>query len=378
MLVCRSWHQLVIGTPAFWTFLWIGAGTPPRDVEGKQLRAVLERSSQLPLSVMLAPERIERLIHFPNVQEALGDHLKRVETFSLVRMERKRQNIPSTRDIELLLRHPLPSLKRLNVDRFKISYTGYSWSDRLRITIDSPQLEELSCHYHFIIPQSPLHLISISLCSVDSPTDSLTPKSIDFPLLLDLRLTTCDVATLLPAFITPSLRRLFIDENVQRIPTAPSLRPYPTLEELRWSDEGPDPTFSALLPLCPNLIRYSNYQIGDEDSEEFWEIDTPMTLLDALSHQSEDNHGPSTSSWPKLEEVLLDVGKCDDVFALLDAIPSIKRVRILRSLTEGSEKEAEQREASLLQSLRKRVDIVFGQDPWGANPGAYLGEKEAA
>ncbi|KAG8946376.1 hypothetical protein FRC00_009631 [Tulasnella sp. 408] len=371
MLVCRSWHQMIMSTPVFWTFVWIGAGTPPRDVEGKRLRAALERSGQLPLSVMMAPERIERLIHFPNVQEALEDHLQRVEAFSFVRMERKRQNIPSGRDIELLLGHPLPSLKRLNVDRFKISYTGYWWSDQLRITIDSPQLEELSCHYHFIIPQSPLHLTSISLSSVDSPTDSFTPKNIDLPLLLDLRLTKCNVATLLSAFVTPSLRRLFVDENGWRISTAPSLRPYPKLEELQWNDEGPDPTFSALLPLCPNLIRYSKYQVGGEENPGFQEIETPATILGVLAHESGDNHGPSASSWPKLEEVLLDAGKCDDVFALLDAIPSIKRVRILQSSTERSDEETQKREADLFLSLRKLVDIVFGLDSWGSIPGTH-------
>ncbi|KAG9048351.1 hypothetical protein FS837_000154 [Tulasnella sp. UAMH 9824] len=368
MLVCRSWHQIIMGTPAFWTFVWIGAGTPPRDVEGRRLRAVLERSGQLPLSVMIAPERVERLVHFPNVHEALEDHLQRVETFSLVRMEGKRQNMPSRRDIELLLRHPLPSLKRLNVDNFKTCYAGTWWSDRLRITVDSPQLEELSCHYHFIVPQSPLHLISISLSSIDSLTDSFIPKKIDLPLLLDLRLTKCNVTTVLSAFVTPSLRRLFVDENLQRFLIPSSLRPYPKLEELQWNDEGSDPTFSALLPLCPNLIRYSNYLVGDDDNEEFRDIDTPATILSALPHGSGDNHGSSTSSWPKLEEVLLDGGKCDDIYALLDAIPSIKRVRILQSFTEHLDQETQQREASLLTSLRKVVDIVFGQDPWGSNP----------
>ncbi|KAG9048352.1 hypothetical protein FS837_000155 [Tulasnella sp. UAMH 9824] len=378
MLVCRSWHQVIADTPAFWKFVWIGAGTGPQDVEGGRLKGLLRRSGQLPLSVMIAPELINRTERFHTVPDALQDQLQRVGTLSMVKTNSKisMENMPSADDIQQLLQHPLPSLERLNVGAFQICWTEDWPIHRLQIMVDSPQLQELSCHYHFIFPTSPLHLISISLISVNP--SSLAPDSIELPLLLDLRLARCELATLLSAFVTPSLRRLFVDEDVSPSPTPPSLRPYPNLEELQWTDRGPDPVFSAFLPLCPNLIRYSNYQVGDEENIKFKYIDTPAIILSMLPGKSGENDGPRAGSWPKLEEVLLDVGQCDDVSALIEAIPSIQRIRILQNFTTRSDEEARAREIMLLPSLRKMVDIAFWLDPWGSNLGMHFERTEGA
>ncbi|KIO20975.1 hypothetical protein M407DRAFT_29360 [Tulasnella calospora MUT 4182] len=120
----------------------------------------------------------------------------------------------------------------------------------------------------------------------------------------------------------------------------------------------------------------NNYQVGDEGSIKFQHIDTPATILSLLPRESGGNHGSSTYSWPKLEEILLDVGQCDDISVLIDAIPSLKRIRILQNFTTRSDEEARLRETGLLPSLRKMVDIAFWLDPWGSNLGMHFEEKQ--
>ncbi|KAG9048350.1 hypothetical protein FS837_000153 [Tulasnella sp. UAMH 9824] len=372
ILVCRSWHQVIMGNPTFWTFIWIGAGARRQDPDGIRLKGVLRRSGLLPLSVMIAPESVAQ---FRAVEQALGDECHRISTLTLVRMDERVEGMPSAEDVQQFLQHPFPSLKRLSVGNIYTSNDSEQ-SDRLQIMVDSPQLQELSSHYHFIFPKSPSYLTSISLTSVyPFPSSPLIPSTFDLPSLLDLRISNCEPSAFLSAFITPSLRKLFVIDDVPASGPVPPLRLYPSLEEVQWTDRGPDHTFFAFLPLCPNLIRYSNYQMGHEKDIKFQFIDTPATVLSLLPGQLGDSGAPKSSSWPNLEEVLLDVGTCDEISSLIHAIPSLKRVRILQNFTTRLEDEARQREMELLPSLRKQVDVAFWLDPWGSNLGMHFGER---
>ncbi|KAG8895584.1 hypothetical protein FRC00_007260, partial [Tulasnella sp. 408] len=373
MLVCRSWHQVITENPTFWTFIWIGAGAGRQDPDGIWLKGVLRRSGQLPLSVMIAPESVAQ---FRAVEKALGDECHRISTLTLVRMDERVEGMPSAEGVQQFLQHPFPSLKRLSVGNIYTS-TDPEQSKRLQIMVESPQLQELHSHYHFIFPKSPSCLTSVSLTSVYSfPNSPVIPSTFDLPSLLDLRISDCNPSAFLSAFVTPSLRKLFIIDDVPTSGPVPPLRLYPSLEEVQWTDRGPDRTFAAFLPLCPNLVRYSNYQVGHEKEIKFQFIDTPATVLSLLPDQLGDNGDPSNSSWPNLEEACLDVGTCDEISSLIHAIPSLKRVRILQNFTTRLEDEAQQKEMELLPSLRKLVDVAFWLDPWGSNLGMHFGEKD--
>ncbi|KIO20980.1 hypothetical protein M407DRAFT_29367 [Tulasnella calospora MUT 4182] len=322
---------------------------------------------------MIAPECIE---HFQVVEEALSDQFQRIGTLSLVKTNKRVEGMPHAEDIQQFLKHPFPTLKCLNVGDIYIS-ADPEQSSRLQIMIDSPQLQHLSSHSHFIFPKSSSCLISISFTSIyPFPSSPLLPSSFDLPLLLNLRLSGCDPSAFLSAFITPSLHKLFVIDDVPAHGPIPPLRLYPRLEELQWTDRGPDPTFSTLLPLFPNLIQYSNYQVGHEKNIKFQFIDTPATILSLLPGKPGDNNGPRTNSWLNLEEVLLDVGTCDEISNLIHAIPSLKRVRILKNFATRSGEEARERETRLLPSLRKRVDIAFWLDPWGSDLGMHFEATE--
>ncbi|KAG8946785.1 hypothetical protein FRC04_011441 [Tulasnella sp. 424] len=370
MLVCKSWHQLITNTPTFWTLVCIGAGTGLRDVDKEGLKRALGRSGQLPLMAIIAPERLPR---FQVVHEALhSDDFQRFSTLAFVVPDRIAPTLQTTgEDILQLLQNPLPSLKRLHVGRLRFDpKNGYV---TLQITIDAPELRELSFERHFIFPEFPSRLTSLSITSVSNNSLGvpLTPGCLEIPLLLDLCISECNPTPFLLAFITPSLRRLVVTYDVSTIDELPPpLRAYPNLEELQWSDRGPDQTFSTLLPLCPNLTRYSNYLIGREDAIKFQYIDTPATILSLLPN---DGEARATSSWPKLEEVLLDVGRCSEITILIDAIPSIQRVRVLKSFasleSRIGEEDEKLEEEQLLPSLRQKVDLAFWLDPWGSSPG---------
>ncbi|KAG8953425.1 hypothetical protein FRC04_002267 [Tulasnella sp. 424] len=363
MLVCRSWRQIIMDTPCFWTTVCIGAGVGPQSVEKGCLEEVLGRSGRLPLMAIIAPEL---LLNFQVVHDAMRDQFQRLSTLALVVMDKMAATMLEL--IRPLFQHPLPTLKRLHVGQIRFNSTIYDYGIR-RIMIDAPELQELSSERHFIFPKFPSHLTFLSLTAVfngalDSP---LTPGCLEIPLLLDLYISECDPAPFLLAFITPSLRKLVVynDTPSPSHEPFPPLRAYSKLEELQWADRGPDRTFSTLLRLCPNLTRYSNYLVGHETKVHFHAIDTPATILSLLPDDIEARR--ASSGWPMLEEIQLDVASCEEISTLIDAIPSIKRVRVLRSF--ASRKEEEPGETESFSSLRQKVDLAFWLDPWSSSPG---------
>ncbi|KAG8977339.1 hypothetical protein FRC05_001737 [Tulasnella sp. 425] len=350
--------------PCFWTTVYIGAGAGPQGVEKGCLEEVLGRSGRLPLMAIIAPERV---LNFQVIHDTLRGQFQRLSTLALVADEAA-VSLLTPEDLQQLFRHPLPILKRLHVGRIRFDLTLHDWSPR-RITIDAPELQELSSKYHFIFPEFPSYLASLSLTAVfnDSLDSPLTSGCLEIPLLLGLYISECDPTPFLLAFITPSLRKLVVNYDTPSPDHEPfpPLRAYSKLEELQWFDRGPDRTFSTLLRLCPNLTRYSNYLVGHETEVNFYAIDTPATILSLLPDDIEARR--TSSCWPLLEEILLDVARCEEISALIDAIPSIKRVRVLRSF--ASRKKEEPGETESFSSLRQKVDLAFWLDPWSSSPG---------
>ncbi|KAG8897510.1 hypothetical protein FRC00_004165 [Tulasnella sp. 408] len=397
-LVCHAWYKIIEETPRFWAFVAIGVMpysdlftdlfwhtsyhpkkakplVPRPKVNTDGIKTLLERSGRLPLTVVMCPENIQDI---GSVSEAIQKHFDRLEILSLIAEDnrpgpswpdgRREPTRTTVHQVSGLLAHPMPNLKVLSiaeclkplVDRLSGRLIG-SLKD-----VDAPKLETLSCHTHFIIPESPTRLSSLSLTRVG--ISQLGGRSFELPHLVDLKIDNCDAGTILSSFVVPSLRRLVLgnrDWNIRNTPV--QLPRYDSLQELQWLDTSRDPVFVwQLCRLCPNLKRYCNYIEGDSvqkvveklDHIAFGEkIQRPMIFMafdeDVLGGVKAYRH------WPVLEEVSLIDASRDHVTTLIKAVPSIKRVRVLRDRTQFRKGEREKPAA-----LWGKVEIAIRDKPW--------------
>ncbi|KAG9047426.1 hypothetical protein FS837_002282 [Tulasnella sp. UAMH 9824] len=412
-LVCRAWYGIIKNTRRFWTFVAIGftplagpsASTsgPPTSHSPHQkerltgIENVLERSGRLPLTVVLCPENIRDLI---SVSQALDKHLDRLEILSLVASDNQgpvvsgnletgfRVTIRTHCGITLnqapgLLARPLPNLKHLSISRclrsVPDSMLGREMSGHWHREVDAPQLETISCHTYLIIPSSPTRLSSLSLIHVDLGVglgvdfDRPGRRSVELPHLVDLRIKDCAVGTLLSTLVTLSLRRLVVvDSWYTDEDTEAQLPLYDNLQELQWAGTGGDHVFVRLCHLCPNLKRYLSYIEQDSIEEDIKMTDNALTLGRSrprlLSVFDEDAEGRVNAyrHWPILEEVSFDRASCDDLATVIGAIPSIKRVRVLRDPVLSSHVDSQEGERDKLAVLRGKVEMAIRDEPWGS------------
>ncbi|KAG9048349.1 hypothetical protein FS837_000152 [Tulasnella sp. UAMH 9824] len=397
-LVSRAWYAVIKDTPRFWTFVAVGftplAGpsastsdsratatshSPHRKERLRGIEILLERSGHLPLTVVLCPENIQDLL---SISQALHKHFDRLKILSLVASDnlkprrRGRRHMPSRTTLDQalgLITGSMPNLKLLSISRC-LKPIMYGIAGRVMSVhreVDSPELESLSCHTHLIIPESPTQLSSLLLTEVD--LDPFGRRSIELPLLVDLRIQYCNPGAILSTFLTPSLQRLVVEKGANS--SLPAQLPrYDSLRELQWLDTGEDPVFVMLSRLCPNLKRYFNYIKADKVEDDITraeglDFNFPPMIFSAFGR---DPLGGVNAyrHWPMLEEVSLDGASCDQVAKLIKAVPSIRRVRILQDLIlyspscdeDASEEEAEREKLAM---LRGKVEIAIGGEPWG-------------
>ncbi|KAG8993689.1 hypothetical protein FRB90_000622 [Tulasnella sp. 427] len=261
--------------------------------------------------------------------------------------------------IQAAARMLFPSLRRLHVDLIIMSFT-ISPQSGVYVPMNAPQPEELFFWEHWAFPRSPIHLASLSITKVfaDNFNFELNADSVELPPLQYLHFRDCDPLPFLNALITPSLSRLIVDGGIiaSVLNPKPLSRAYWSLEELQWLDQGPDPTFSTLAHLAPNLRCYSNFIIGQEADIQFHYICTPPTIFNFLETLK-------MSIWSILEEILLDIGRISNIVDLIRIHPVRKRIRILK-LPSGLQGELKEGMEEIFSKLRRRVDIAFGLDPW--------------
>lgn len=257
-----------------------------------------------------------------------------------------------------------PTLKRLSVGKF-VNF-AYPRSLPIEISVDAPELQSLSCHFHLVFPVSPLLLTSLSLTAIETyHLDSfLSSGCIHLPRLLDLHLrVSSDAGQFLSVLSTPSLQKLTVLEETPSIVDPGPISQYPLLEELQWSDTVYTPTLFMVLARCPNLIRFDNYLAVEEGSMDFHFISSPVAIISLLENNDEPQKA-LRDMLPKLEEVRLAIATCEEIDALVRVIPSIKRIHILKSHRESEEVEDLQAKAQLLSSLSEKVEFTFGVDLW--------------
>ncbi|KAG9030634.1 hypothetical protein FS837_003221 [Tulasnella sp. UAMH 9824] len=386
-LVCRAWYRIIKETPRFWAFVAIGVmpysdlfsdpfsqasffpkmATPrvPRTkVNTNGIGTLLERSGRLPLTVVMCPENIQ---DFGSVSEAIQKHFDRLEILSLIAEDNRPGPWP---DVSGLLARPMPSLKVLSVagclkpltDRRSGRSTG------IQKDMEAPELETLSCHTHVIFPGSPTRISSLSLTRVD--IDELGRRSVELPHLVDLKIENCDVGSILSSFMIPSLRRLVVgnwDWNIRKIRSTPArLSRYDSLQELQWHDTGEDPVFVQLCRLCPNLKRYLNYDEGDSIQKVVEELDhiifgdhIPRPMIFTVFDEDVLGGANAYRHWPVLEEVSLIDASRDHVATLIKAVPSIKKVRVVRDWGQFHKRKRDK-----LAELWGKVEIAIRDKPW--------------
>ncbi|KAG9030635.1 hypothetical protein FS837_003222 [Tulasnella sp. UAMH 9824] len=400
-LACRAWYKIIKETPRFWAFVAIGVmplldpfsdasyddhpttATPPvprQKGKSRGIESLLERSGRLPLTIVLCPSNIQ---DFDSFSEAIQKHLDRVEVLSLIAKDNRPRPwhlgrpMPSPTTVHQvfgLLSRPMPSLKILSLATCLEPLVYGQGRGRLmsiQKDVEAPGLETLSCHTHFIIPKSPARLSSLSLTRVD--VDKLGRRSVELPYLVNLRIENCEVGNTLSFLVIPSLRRLVIgkwDWDTRRAPA--QLPRYDSLEELQWHDTGEDPVFVQLCRLCPNLKRYWNYIEGDSIQKVIKRMDKesigpqiPRLMIFTVFDEDVLRGVKAYRHWPVLEEVSLTRASCDHVATLIKAVPSIRRVRVLRDpvmFYNGSDRKGEKNKVAV---LRGKVEMVCGAEPWG-------------
>ncbi|KAG9047429.1 hypothetical protein FS837_002285 [Tulasnella sp. UAMH 9824] len=398
-LVCRAWYKIIKETPRFWAFVAIGVmpysrlfsdpfshasyfpkmATPrvPRTkVNTNGIETLLERSGRLPLTVVMCPENIQ---DFGSVSEAIQKHFDRLEILSLIAEDNRPGPWPdgfriptrtTVHQVSGLLARSMPSLKVLSVagclkplaDRRSGRSTG------IQKDVEAPELETLSCHTHIIFPESPTRLSSLSLTRVD--IDELGRRSVELPNLVDLKIENCDVGSILSSFVIPSLRRLVVGKwgwDSRNIRSTPAQLPrYDSLEELQWHDIGEDPVFVQLCRLCLNLKRYCNYIEGDSIQKVVKELDhiafgedIPRPMIFTVFDEDVLGGANAYRHWPVLEEVSLIDASRDHVATLIKAVPSIKRVRVLRDRGQFYRRKRDK-----LAELWGKVEIAIRDKPW--------------
>ncbi|KAG8909084.1 hypothetical protein FRC01_007135 [Tulasnella sp. 417] len=357
MRVCQMWRRLVEETKSFWTFVIIGTSTGGHQLgmtansEEKssivELEMTLARSGTLPFAVNVASGRLvdHRLV------ECLYREAYRLSTLNIISTDNNPRRWRS--HVDHLSERSFPTLKRLTVGHvptWPSTSTGSS-----QMLVHAPELQSLYCSFHVVFPFNPLRLTSLSLTAIDLDSFEylleLSSGSFHLPQLIDLHLDFYDAARFIVIFSTPSLKKLAVIERVSTIFERGPLPQYPQLEELEWSEAVfTGPNLAALLPQCPNLIRFANYLSIKESNMKFQFISSS-----AIAEASQE-------ILPKLEEVRLAIASCEEIEALVKGKPSIKRVRILKISSENKEdlEEVRQKIARLLE----KVEVVVEMDPW--------------
>ncbi|KAG8954839.1 hypothetical protein FRC04_010321 [Tulasnella sp. 424] len=374
MLVQRGWYNLVQTSPSYWTHVnigvtdriargWSGVGRnniPSVGIgEVNELRERFGKSGSLPLHLTIAPGFIS---DFGIVLRLLKEHAVRLETLTILSNTSMKASLAhdiSSEHLLQLLKLPLSSLKRLQMDELTIANFTPEADTTLRIDIDAPTLHQLSSNIYFVIPQTPsrLTLLSIANLDLDSIRPSVNWSRTELPKLLELRMANCEPGLILSSLLTPALQALIFQGYAPtQVPT--ELPEYSHLRDLQWFDTGPEPTFELVFRRCPNITRYANYVVGQETD----------ACADVLSEEAtilRRNEGIDSIRWPRLEEVLLDYAPCASLSALVDAVPTIRRIRVLRDpIAPNQSDEDMEREREILVELRRKVDVVFRLDPW--------------
>ncbi|KAG8911633.1 hypothetical protein FRC00_006138, partial [Tulasnella sp. 408] len=361
MLVCRRWYNIIQTSPSYWTFVGIGLtrAVAPEGHDGGQGKLTealtrLEKSGSLPIHLTVAPEFI--CISDPFLMiKALEKHAGRLETLNV---------IPSLKDgvtrpippecLEQLFKLPFSSLKRLYIGKLYVNSS--LMNDPIRINLDAPHLDQLSYHFHIILPPtlSRLTWLSITKSHFSGIQPPIGHGQIELPNLLELRIAKCNPRFILSAFSTPVLQVLIIRSDHPYDEPPVELPDYPYLRDLQWSDVGHDATLGHVLQHAPNLTRYANYVVGKENKLDLGLMTDPPSIL-ARAERID------SIKWPSLEEVLLDCAYCDHLLKLVNLVPTIKRIRILKDPSDFGDPIIE---TKLLADLKERVDVALWLDPW--------------
>ncbi|KAG8924781.1 hypothetical protein FRC01_011060 [Tulasnella sp. 417] len=379
MLVCRSWHNLVVTSPRYWTGVQVGIteALPSSPKEGgtaeemgtlrngesqkRTLERQLERCVGLPIQVNVGADNVE---DFAAIFDLLQNQARRWQVFNLLTQTRtsKSTAIGHSELLDLFNR-PLHCLTSLHIGACSVkSDEDDGRSIPASLQVDAPNLRALSCEQHLAIPLAPSCLRFLSLSGVDladlrPPVDGLR---VELDQLVELRITECNPGAILSTFSTPVLSKLVINNGEPGYLAAESLPQYQLLKELQWYDVGPDPTFTTFLSRCPNLKVFADYEVGLEDKIPLEYIDAPPTiLLHIRQHKGEEGR-----LWPSVTEVLLDAATCTEMAELVDALPSIRRLRVLRDPIPRQRRENRMNERQLLERLRERVHVAVWLEPW--------------
>ncbi|KAG8906317.1 hypothetical protein FRC01_008053 [Tulasnella sp. 417] len=379
MLVCRAWHHLVMTSPRYWAAVDVGIrealGSPPKETgtpgeiatlgDGESQKRALERQlkrcGELPIQVNVGADHVDDIAA---IFDLLQNQAHRWQVFNLLTQppNDKPKAIGHSQLLDLFTR-PLHCLTLLHIGACWVQPDeGDGRTTFASLQVDAPNLRALSCDQHLVIPRIPSRLRFLSIANVDledlrPPIDGLR---VELDQLVELRITESDPGAILSAFSTPILSKLVINNEEPSYPAAESLPQYQHLKELQWYDVGPDRTFTTFLLRCPNLKVFADYVVGLEAEVPLELIEAPPTiLLHIRQHKGEEGR-----LWPNMTEVLLDSATCTEIAELVDALPSIRRLRVLRDPIPRQWRENRMNERQLLERLRERVQIALWLEPW--------------
>ncbi|KAG9039872.1 hypothetical protein FS837_000891 [Tulasnella sp. UAMH 9824] len=356
MLVCRRWWNIVQASPFYWTVAMVGVTSEDRSGPGQEglinAQNYLDKSGSLPLHLTIAPEYVS---DSGFMLQILKKHVGRVEILNIISGEIDDRSIP-LHHLDQLLRLPFLSLKRLQLDELQVDISTPEMDLPLRIDLDAPHLHQLFYHLYVIISPTPsrLSLLSISGSDDEWIEPPAVRRQIELPELVELRITESDPGSILSMFATPVLQVLIVRCEYTSNKVPGKLPEYPHLRDLQWSDVGHDATFELVLQQSPNLRRYANYVIGREENIHLGQLTDPPSVFERRG-------GIDSIKWPSLEEVLLDCALCDSLLKLVDLVPTIKRIRVLKDPSDLGDPITE---AELLAELRQKVDFALWLYPW--------------
>ncbi|KAG8929266.1 hypothetical protein FRC01_004613 [Tulasnella sp. 417] len=371
MLVCRAWHDLVVATPQYWTMvnvgIWESLGSSQRgtgrsgngEAQRMNLQRQLKRSGELPIQINVQLDSVEDPAA---VVDLLRNQAHRWQALNLLPTWRTGLRRPIRQNqLSGLFDLPLPCLTSLNIGRRLISPDLGEGNGTTSWQVGAPHLRALSCDLRLVIPTSPSHLRYLSIANID--LEDLQPfpdeLSVELGQLVELRITTCNLGAILSTFSAPILNKLIVEDCQSDDPPLKPLPQYQHLKELQWEDFGPDPTFAALVSLCPNLRLFSNYIAGREgDLSSNTLFGTPTILLNIRRQARAED-----CLWPNMMEILLDCATCTEIAELIDAMPSIQKVTVLQDPTTDGRPEDQTRESQLLERLREKISIVVWFEP---------------
>ncbi|KAG9026407.1 hypothetical protein FS837_004622 [Tulasnella sp. UAMH 9824] len=200
----------------------------------------------------------------------------------------------------------------------------------------------------------------------DYPDTRVGEPRVELSGLVELRIIGQDPLSILSIFLTPALCKLVI-RGMSFSPFLESLPQYQHLKELQWDDNGPRDYFNKLAPLCPNITSFANYIVGFDERELIKDKDIflaspprPLRKGSAITV----NRRREKCLWPNLEEILLSSATCTEIAELIDALPSVQRVRVLHDPTTRGTRKNQKKERDLMKELRERVNIALRLEPW--------------